>query len=192
MDAFQKRFIHRFQEYRSRHGERFGKKLLSVGISANLLTFFSLVTGLLAVYWLFSHYALFVLLALLHLLFDSLDGVVARISGASSFGKYFDQGSDSFVTVLVLFKVGWYLQDFYAYVIAAWFFLAVIIYFLSRGKAPIIFMRTVAVLILIVVAYPGFPFQKEILTAGYLVAGIVAIFSLARQLQWGVERIRGL
>lgn len=160
------------------------------GISANMLTLCSLIAGLLAVYWLFSNHILFVLFALLHVLFDGLDGVVARISGASHFGKYFDQGSDSLVTILVLFKVGWYLQDTYAYIIAGLFFLAVAIYFLSRTQAPIIFMRTVALLILIVVAYPSFPFQQEILTIGYLAAGIVAVFSLARQLQWGMMRIK--
>lgn len=110
-----------------------------------MLTFFSLLSGLLAVYWLFSNYSLFVLFAVLHLIFDALDGVVARISknDSSPFGKYFDQGSDSIVTILAVLKVGWYLQDLYAYIIAGLFFLTAVIYFLSRCQAPIIFMRTV-------------------------------------------------
>lgn len=192
MDAFHKKFIANFQQYRSKHFDSLARAFNQLGISANILTSLSLLSGILAWYWLFSNHWLFVLFALLHLLFDALDGVVARISGAASipFGKYFDQGSDSLVTILMLFKVGWHLQDVYAYIIAGLFFLAALVYFWSRGQAPIIFMRTAAVLILLIVAYPAFPFQREILTVGYLVAGVVAVFSLARQLQWGMMRIK--
>ncbi len=191
MDRFHQKFIANFQKYRSQHWDSVGRVLHKLKISAHLLTFFSLLSGLLTVYFLFSHYFLFVLFALLHLLFDALDGVVARISknDSSLLGKYFDQGSDSLVTILAVLKVGWYLQDLYAYLIAGLFFLAVIIYFLSRCQAPIIFMRTATLLILMVTAYPSFPFQTEILTFGYLVAGSVTVYSLARQLQFLMVKI---
>lgn len=192
MDTFHTKFIAGFQRYRSKHWDSLGRGLHTLGISANMLTFFSLLSGLLAVYWLFSNYSLFVLFAVLHLLFDALDGVVARVSGTASspFGKYFDQGSDSIVTILAVLKVGWYLQDLYAYLIAGLFFLAIIIYFLSRCQAPIIFMRTVAMLVLMIATYPLFPFQQELLTVGYLVAGSVTVYSLARQLQFGITRFQ--
>src|SRR3989338_3460104 len=100
MDTFHKKFIANFQQYRSKHLDSLARTLLRAGISANMLTLCSLTAGVLAVYWLFLNHWLFVLLALLHLLFDGFDGIVARISGASHFGKYFDQGSDSLVTIL--------------------------------------------------------------------------------------------
>src|SRR3989344_6707027 len=85
MDAFHTKFIANFQQYRSKHFDPLARSLRRAGISANMLTLCSLITGALAVSWLFLNHGLFVLFAVLHLLFDGLDGVVARISGASHF-----------------------------------------------------------------------------------------------------------
>lgn len=176
--------IENFRDYRSKKLNKVAKVLITAGIKANHLTALSLFSGLTATYFLFNHYFLFVLLVLLHLCFDGLDGVVARLTKTTTKGKYFDLLSDSTVTFLAILKVGIYLQDFYAYLAAGLFLVALLIHTLSKFQAPMIFMRTASLIVLIVATHPFFPLQNHLLTLGYLVAGGVSLFSLARQLQW--------
>ncbi len=185
-----RRFIKNFRKYRSGKLEGLGRFLLKNNITANLLTTLGLLSGLAAVYFLFSKYHLFVIFALLHLLFDGLDGVVARLQGPTKFGTYFDMGSDTFVSILVLIKLGWFLNDYYVYIIVGLFIIAIVVHLLSQLTAPIFFMRTVALIVLIVFTFPEGPYMKGLLTFGYLVAGVFTLVSLARQLQWYVTRKR--
>jgi len=186
VDKLNRRTIEKFQEYRSKKLLKFGKKLVSLGITANFLTFLSLVTGLLAIYYLFNNYWYFLLFAILHLFFDASDGVVARINQPTVFGKYFDLIIDNLVAALALFKTGWFLSDIYPQIISVLYIIMIIIYFKSGLKTPIIFIRT-AVLIVLAIALV-IPFTGELLIIGYLVGGATTIFSLARQLQWFLGR----
>lgn len=176
--------IENSREYRSRKLAGIGKLLVRLGVSANLLTFLSFLSGLLAIYFLFNNYLFFVIFAFLHLSFDAIDGVVARLSKTSVFGEYFDWISDQLVTFLALVKTGWFLSDVYAYLVAGLFALAFIIFLLSKQKAPMYFIRIASLVVLIIVTFPLFPHTKIFLIAGYLTAGIVSGYSLARQLQW--------
>lgn len=179
--------IENFRHYRSKKLNKVAKVLVAVGIKANHLTTLSLFSGLTAIYFLFNHYYLFVLFILLHLCFDGMDGVVARLTKTTTKGKYFDLLSDNSVTFLALLKTAWYLQELYAYVAVGLFLLSLLIHLTSKLKAPMIFMRTISLLVLVVVMFPGFPFTANVLTIGYLAAGGVSLFSLARQLQWYVK-----
>jgi len=176
--------IEKFRQFRSKKLDKIAKAIAKIGISANHLTFLSLISGLLAIYFLFNRYYLFVLFATLHLIMDGLDGVVARVTKPTIFGKYFDLISDSLVTFLALVKAAWLLQDFYAYLAAGVFLLALLLHLRSRLQAPMVFMRTITLIVLLIATNPSFPFQNPLLTLGYLVAGGVSLFSLARQLQW--------
>ncbi|MDP3698790.1 MAG: CDP-alcohol phosphatidyltransferase family protein [Nanoarchaeota archaeon] len=180
--------VEKFRAYRSQKLEKIAKAIAKTGISANHLTFLSLCSGIAAIYFLFNDYYLFALFALLHLVFDGLDGVVARLTAPTLAGKYFDLISDSLVTFLVLVKVAWLLQDFYAYLAAGVFLFALLLHLRSRLQAPMVFMRTVSVIVLIIATNYLFPFQNPILTAGYLVAGGVSLYSLSRQLQWYMRK----
>ena len=180
--------INKFRQFRSKKLESIATAIAKIGLTANHLTFLSLCSGIAAIYFLFSNYYLFALLALLHLLFDGLDGVVARLTGPTIAGKYFDLISDSTITFLAILKVGLQLQEFYAYLAAGLFLLALITHLKSKLQAPMLFMRTVSLLFLLIVSYPLFPFTDMFLTVGYLSAGGVSLYSLSRQLQWYVEK----
>jgi len=186
VDKLNRKTIEKFQEYRSKKLLKFGQKLANLGITANFLTFLSLITGLLAIYYLFNNYWFFILFAILHLFFDANDGVVARIYQPTVFGKYFDLITDNLVAALALFKTGWFLNDIYPQIISVLYIIMIIIYFKSGLKTPIIFIRT-AVLIVLAVALV-IPFTNELLIIGYLVGGATTIFSLAKQLQWYLSK----
>lgn len=186
--------LEKFREYRTKKFSKIGQALYSIGISANIMTFLSLILGLTAVYFLFSNYYLFAAFALLHLLADGIDGVIARVSKTASasknllWGKYFDSAADSLVTLLLLVKIGWHLQDYYAYIVAGLFLITVMIHYLSEFAAPVLFIRTVSLILLAIFTFPLIPYQKILLTIIYLTAGTVSAYSLARQLQWFLNK----
>lgn len=175
-------FLTRFREYRSQKLAPLGKFFLSIGLTANKMTLLSFLSGIIAVYFLFSNYLLFVIFTLLHLIADSLDGVIARVSRETIFGKYADLITDNSITLLLLLKIGWHTQDYYAYIIAGLFVLVLCIYLASKCTAPILFTRTVSLFLLILPIL-----HIEVLA--YLVVGVAAVYSLALQLQFYVRKI---
>ncbi|MBU0457616.1 MAG: CDP-alcohol phosphatidyltransferase family protein [Nanoarchaeota archaeon] len=178
------KIIKRSQELRTVKLQKIGEHLIKIGINANIMTAISLMSGIISVYFLFNNYILFFLFATLHLIADGLDGVIARISEETNFGKYFDYISDRFIAFLILIKLGWFLQDYYVYIITGLFLIANIVYFISRFKAPILFIRSTALGVLAVATHPWFPYTESLLILGYLTAGAVMVYSLAKQLQW--------
>ncbi|MBI4983203.1 CDP-alcohol phosphatidyltransferase family protein [Candidatus Woesearchaeota archaeon] len=184
MDKLFKNFLRWGQEYRTRKFSRVGKFFLKIGISANLMTTISLVFGLLAVYFLFSNHFLFALFVLLHLIADALDGVIARVSIPSKFGEYYDHIGDGLITLLALIKIGWFTQEYFVYIISGLFSLAQGIYFLSKCKAPVLFTRTITLLLLVLYLPAVIPLTSSLISITYLANGVVAVYSLARQLQY--------
>ncbi len=183
--------IRRWQDYRTKKLEKAGIFLVKIGFTANAVTLLSLLAGLLAVFFLFDEYLLFLGAVLLHLLLDSLDGVLARLSSprSSSLGYILDHGSDSALTILALAKTGWFLGDYYPFIISAIFAISVLIHL--QRKAPVIFMRTATFILLLLFTLPVAPvssYQRILLTIGYMIAGVVTLYSLARQLQWLVKK----
>src|SRR3989344_5875115 len=116
--------VEKFRAYRSKKLEKIGRLLVNIGISANQVTALAFLSGLAAVYFLFSSYYLFTIFALLHLCFDGMDGVIARLTKPTTQGKYFDLLSDSAVTFIAILKSAWFLQEFYAYIAAGLFLTA--------------------------------------------------------------------
>ena len=176
-----------FRDYRTKKLEKIARAVAKTGLRANHLTFLSLCSGAAATYFLFDSYYLFALFALLHLFFDGIDGVLARVTKPTTYGKYFDLLSDSGVTFLALLKVAWHLHELYAYIAAGLFLLALLIHLKFKLQTPMLFMRTASVIALLVATHPLFPFTAMALTAGYLTAGGVSLYSLARQLQWRMQ-----
>ena len=180
--------IERFRDYRSTHFSFLGTFFLRRGLSANRMTFLGSLFGIGAVYFLFQNYFLFLLFALFHLLADGLDGIIARVSKPTRFGLYFDYLSDGLIAVLILIKIGWFISDYYAYIVAALAVLAQVIHVQSKMKAPVLFTRTLT-LVLVALYLPALiPITTYILPLTYLTTGVASLYSLARQLQWYISK----
>jgi len=173
--------INNFRKYKSKRFEPLANFLIKIGLTANIMTTLSLMSGLIAVYFLFNNYLYFIIVGILHLFFDAFDGVLARKTKETKFGKNYDYVTDNFIAILLLIKLGWYLNDIYPYIIAGLYTLAILIYLIRNYSC--FFIRTTSFIVLAVALFPGFPFEKELLVIGYLVGGIVTVYSLATQLQ---------
>jgi phosphatidylglycerophosphate synthase len=160
--------------------------LIKIGVTPNMLTTLSLISGLLSVYFLFNNYVLFIIFGISHLILDGFDGVLARRTKETIHGKYFDLITDNLVAVLLLVKLGYFLNDFYPYIIA--FLYTIAIFFHVTRDYPTWYLRTSSLAVLAVATFPYFPYQTTLLTIGYLTAGIVAVYSLARQLQFVLKK----
>jgi len=176
------------REWRSKKFHKLGIWLVKLKLTPNVLTTFSLVCGLLSVYFLFQNYIWFVLFGVLHLFFDAMDGVAARASKSTKFGDYYDHLTDSLITLCALFKIGMYLGDYYAYVVTAMVLVAQGTYYISKQKAPLLFTRTLTLIALILYA-PGTILESSImLVITYLANGVAGAYSLGKQLQWMIQK----
>ncbi len=185
------RVIEQFRVYKSVKFSGLGRVFLNLGISANMMTLLSLLFGLGAVYYLFVDYWLFGVLALLHLFADGMDGVIARIEGVTKIGKKFDFMVDQVIVILIMVKLGWFLQDYYAYIAGGLYLLANVVYYVSDFKLPILFTRTVTLVLMGVWFLPVKVIVFTIPEATYITTGVASVYSLARQLQEGIEKGRG-
>src|SRR3989344_6782291 len=168
------RILIKSRTWRDHNLQKIALFFLKIKISANIMTFFSLLLGLIAIYYLFQNHFLFIIFGLLHLLADGLDGVIARYSTTTAFGKYFDYTTDRIVEAFLLLKIGWQLHDYYPYFILGIMIITQLIYIISQFQAPIFFSRTLMVIILI--------FQLPVLA--YLSEGLLVLFSLGLPLQY--------
>ena len=181
MDNLIRNTISKFQDYRSKRLKRLAVFLVSKKITANHLTLISFISALLAVYFLFNQWHLLVIFTALHLTLDAVDGVVARISGENYSGKLLDSLSDNLPIFLLILKLGWYFNDVYAYLIAALFCLGYVIHLVSKFQSLFIPFRTAGLILMILFT---FSIKPSLLTGSYLAAGIISVYTLARQLQY--------
>ena len=188
MDIF-KRIVVQFRTYRHHSLRPLGQFLVKIGMTPNAMTALSLCFGLASVYFLFQHYLLFLLFGLLHLGTDALDGLIASIKGETTFGKYFDYGTDNLVALLLVIKIGFFLNDYYAYLVAGLYLLAQLVYVLSKLTAPVLFGRSVSLITLFLYVPALISITSYLPILVYLFLGVISVYSLARQLQWLVERI---
>jgi len=90
-------------------------------------------------------------------------------------GKYFDIGSDSLITFLAIIKAGWFLQNYQVYIVAGLYLASLLIHFSSKLKAPVLFLRTPALLVMIVGTSRQFLYTRKIVDLiGHDVAIIVS------------------
>ena len=189
MDKLSKDVIHKLRIFRSKKFSKFGKYLVSKNITPNYLTLLSLISALLAVYFLFDNWYLLVVFTFLHLILDAMDGVVARISGSTKLGEFFDNFADNFPVFLIFIKFGWLVGDNYVYIIAGLFLIEMVIFFGTKLESPFIPMRTVAFILLILLTSPIFVNIKlSWIFFVSLIGGIFSVYGLARQLQWYINK----
>lgn len=188
MDKYQE-LMEKMRVFRSKKLSFLGKMFLRVKITANVMTSLSLIFGIISVYFLFESYWLFLIFALLHITADALDGVIARVQGPTTFGNYFDALVDGFITFLALLKIGIYLQDYYAFLVVGLYLLSQAIYFLNNRETPILFTRTLTLILLMFYLPSVSSYAIYLLILNYLVTGVASVYSLAKQLQWFVSNI---
>ena len=171
-------FLNSFRAWRSKHFGGIGRFFLRFKFHANFMTCVSLLCGTLAAYFLFDNYILFAIFGIGHLLADGIDGIIARESRETFFGKFFDAITDSTVNLMLLLKVGWYLGDYIVFIIAGLFVLVQGVHYVSKMKVPALYSRTGTVLLLLF--YPLFVWIPVVV---YLFCGIIVMYSFARQVQ---------
>ncbi len=178
MNKLLQEYLEKFRIYRSQKLLPLGQFFLRYKITANIMTLFSFLVGLGSVYFLFQNHLLFILLGLLHLTLDGLDGVIARASKPTLFGKYFDFVSDQLIGILLLLKIAITTQDYLVYIITTIVFFAQLVYALSKLTAPVFFSRMILIFLLV--------FNQVAL--GFLVAGVIGLYTLAMQLVWFIQK----
>ena len=193
MESSNQKFVAKCREFKEKNFLKWGRFFYDLGISANTMTTISLILGILTVYFLFSNHLLFVVFAILHLIADGLDGLIAKASQPTKFGQYYDLITDRTIAIITLIKLGWYLQDYYVYIILGLLIITQLVYFSSKFEYPVVFVRTG--LLIPFMFYPiGILFHPIgntfILTATCLIVGGFIVYSLALQLQHFVKEIR--
>ncbi|MFA6461775.1 MAG: CDP-alcohol phosphatidyltransferase family protein [Candidatus Woesearchaeota archaeon] len=187
MDWYQLQ-MEKLRIFRSKKLSGLGKVFLKIRITANIMTSLSLIFGILSVYFLFESYWLFLIFAILHVLADATDGVIARVQGPTKFGNYFDALVDSFITFLALLKIGIYLNDYYAFLVVGLYLLSQVVYFLNDRDTPILFTRTLTLILLMFYLPSVSSYANYILILTYLCTGVASVYSLAKQLQWFIGK----
>lgn len=85
--------------------EPFIRIIAKTKISPNVFTLFSFLFGIASVYFLFKNQALFIIFSLLWVLFDIIDGHLARyMNKETNAGYWLDTGNDRLVNFLMLLK----------------------------------------------------------------------------------------
>lgn len=188
MATFSQRTITRFQDFKSKRFAGIGKFFLKIHISADIMTAISFLLGLGAVYFLFKNHFVYIILAILYLLADGIDGIIARQTKPTAYGKYLDAIIvDGTITVLILAKIDWFLNDYYGYIIAGMYLLSLCIFGISQLKAPMLFTRTITI-IGAMLYFSSVPATAYLLVLNYLTSGVAAAWSLALQLQWFMSK----
>lgn len=124
-------------------------KLDKLNVSPHLLTLISFLFGIGSVYFLFANWTGFVLCMLFAIIFDILDGGLARYSMKdSALGFYLDNLNDRLINLLLLFKFCIVFPSF----IVGWIVLGLFIMhyglFLLFKTENVIYVRTVTVIFL--------------------------------------------
>lgn len=156
-----------------------GKFLLRLRIKAVYLTTAAFLFGAVAVYFLFRNQLYFVLLGVLHLFLDGLDGVVARASNSDSrLGAHFDNISDRLILVLVLIKSYFYFNDYFILVVLGIYVLHHLIYALSDLKGKVSYSRFLTLILYFLGFY----------TLGFFAVGILSLYGLSLQFNSWIKK----
>ena len=159
------------RNFRTKKMEPLARFFFKIKITANRMTLLSLLSGILSVYFLFNNHYLFILFGILHLFGDSMDGIIARVSKPHKYGRYFDLISDRIVALLLLLKIAYTLQDYYAYLAAILLVITHSIHFFTKLNYKALYSRTLVLIVLM--------FNLPVLA--YLTAGVVSLYSLGLQ-----------
>ena len=178
MDKWIRAIISKSRRSRSQKLLVLANFFINWGITANMMTSLSFLLGLGAVYFFQQNHLWFVILGILHIVVDGLDGVIARVTTPTRFGKYFDFVSDQLTAIFLLFKLAWITGDTMIYLVFGLVFFSQLFYALSNLRAPVLFPRMFLFLLLMI----------NQVTLAFLTAGVIGLYSLAVQLKWVIEQ----
>ncbi len=171
METVWDRNITWFRNFRQKKLEPLARFCYKIKITANRMTLIGLFFGILSAYYLFENHYLFIVFGILHLFSDAMDGTIARISTPHKYGEYFDLISDRIVALLLLLKIAFYLQDYYAYIVVAIFVITQSVHLFTKLKYQAVYSRSLVLIVLM--------FNLPVLA--YLTAGVISVYSLVLQ-----------
>lgn len=181
MDKLRKKLVSGSQEIRDKLFKPVSKQLIKLNITPNYITTFSLLVGLSANYFLFENNIMFIILILLHLYADSLDGVIARTTNNwTKFGKHYDFITDRIISLAILIKISLFLQDYFVYLITTLFVITQITHYISDYRSPVIFQRTFLTISTIISLIN----LNYLVPVTFFISGILTIYSLMLQINW--------
>lgn len=188
MNLFFAKGIEKTREVRDKVLNKPAKLLIKLKVNAFSMSILSLLFGIVGAYYLFDNYLLFVLFMTLHLLADSLDGVIARITKTESrFGKYLDNIIDRLITFAILVKIFLTLEDYYIVIVGFIFVLTQTIYLINKMNSPAMFPRTTVLIILIILG--PLVSVSTLATTTYLTIGVISLYSLTLQGEYYLKNI---
>ncbi|MBW2963742.1 CDP-alcohol phosphatidyltransferase family protein [Candidatus Woesearchaeota archaeon] len=168
-----------FRKQRTKYLMPLGKLFVKLRIKALYLTILAFGLGVVAVYYLFLNNFYFVLFGVLHLIFDGLDGVVARVNNKETkFGAHFDNISDRSIVVLALIKSYFYFNDYFVLIVLAIYLLHHLIYIFSNLESKVAYSR----LLTLVLYFLGF------YVLGYFLVGAISLYGLAQQFNYFLKK----
>lgn len=124
------------------------KLIAKTGLKPNFFTLISFISGILSVYFLFNNNLLFAIFSVIAIVFDIIDGNLARyLKVESKLGFYLDQGNDRTINFLLFLK---YILVFEKY----WFILPLyilhyLLFFIFKTK-EVMYVRTFIVIFFII------------------------------------------
>lgn len=155
--------------------EPFIKIIAKTGISPNVFTLFSFLFGIASVYFLFKNQVGFIVFSLLWILFDIIDGHLARyMNKETKAGYWLDTGNDRLINFLMLLK---YNIVFGAYwVVIPLYVIHYFLFFVFKTK-NVIYTRAILVGFFIFGSFSLFGYNcfelGMIVTIGLLVIGLI-------------------
>lgn len=106
--------------------------LSRLGVKPNHLTILNAISSIFVIYFLFENNTLVILFMILRLIFDNLDGDLARATGqVTKFGSIFDKAVDHTSVLLMLLKAYFWLNE----PIALWAFGLSLLHIIFAGDS---------------------------------------------------------
>ena len=180
--------IHKNRTLRTKKFEPFAKFLLSKGITANKVTFIAFLSSIAAIYFLMQNYWLFALFAILQMLLDGLDGVLARTGKPTKEGPYYDVISDNFLVVGIILKTALHFSVLIGIIAATLFAISILIHLFSKLKSPVFFVRVTVTVGAIVILFPTMIYTLLLLQISYIILFLIGLYILGEQLRWKIKK----
>jgi phosphatidylglycerophosphate synthase len=119
------------------------KPFIKLNISPNHISILCLIFGLVSVWFLFDNHYLFVLFMIIHLFFDKLDGVVARLTNkVTKRGEWIDYFIDQVVAIVLLAKAFFFLNPYLVVLTLLYFVIHHGVFVLTKNRKYLIGSRT--------------------------------------------------
>ncbi len=173
---FQQRFLNRWRTNTTQILAPATEVLQKLHVRANHLTTLALLMSIFAIIFFDSH-TLFTTFIILHLVFDIVDGSLARREGPTQFGKWFDYLSDSSLVILLGLRLFAEKQSFIILAMLIVYILHHSIYIIKKMHGPIMYGRTILALAFVFTVY----------TLGIWIVLVISLLGIIAQVWYGLR-----